>query len=127
MNTNTDKIIYKELSFKIIGLAMQVHNELGHGFVEKVYENAMMILLRNEGIRAEQQRPMSVCFREEIVGEFYTDILVENKIILELKAAESLVDAHRLQTLNYLKASGMRLAILINYGKEKLEYERLVL
>jgi len=127
MNTNTDKIIYKELSFKIIGLAMQVHNELGHGFVEKVYENAMMILFRKEGIRAEQQRPMSVHFQGQPVGEFYTDIIVEHKIILELKAAESLVEAHRLQTLNYLKASGLRLTILINFGKEKLEYERLVL
>jgi len=86
-----------------------------------------MILFRKEGIEVEQQRPMSVHFQGQIVGEFYTDIIVENKIILELKAVESLIDAHRLQTLNYLKAAGLRLAILINFGKEKLEYERLVL
>jgi GxxExxY protein len=104
-----------------------VHNELGHGFLEKVYENAMMILFRKEGMKALQQVPIEVKFMGETVGDYYADIWVDNKIILELKSIEKIADAHRSQALNYLKATGMELAIILNFGKEKLEYERLVL
>ena len=126
MNTNKEKIIYKDLSYKITGLAMEVHTKLGYGFLEKVYENAMMVLLRREGIHAKQQAPITVYFDGEVVGDYYADILVEDKIILELKAIEKITDVHRAQTLNYLKATGLHLAILLNFGKEKLKYERLV-
>lgn len=126
MNTNEDGILYKELSYKIIGLAMEVHNKLGYGFLEKVYENALMVLFRREGMKAEQQKPITVYFESEIVGEYYADILVEDKIILELKSAEKIIDVHIAQALNYLKATTLRLAILLNFGKEKLEYERIV-
>ena len=85
-----------------------------------------MILLRREGIRAIQQAPIAVKFLGESAGEYFADILVEDKIILEIKTAEKIIDAHRAQALNYLKATGMQLAIILNFGKDRLEYERLV-
>lgn len=127
MSTNEDKILYKDLSYKIVGLAMQVLNKLGYGFLEKVYENALMVLFRREGIQAKQQAPITVYFEDEVVGDYYADILVEDKIMLELKSSEGIIDARRAQTLNYLKATKLRLAIILNFGKEKLEYERIVL
>ena len=126
MDTNEEKILYKDLSYKIVGLAMEAHNKLGYGFLEKVYENALMVLLRKEGIKAERQAPITVYFDGEVVGDYYADILIDNKIILELKAAVNIADTHRAQTLNYLKATGLRLAMILNFGKERLEYERLV-
>jgi GxxExxY protein len=120
------KIIFKELFYKIVGFALKVHNELGHGFLEKVYENAMMVLFRQDGMKALQQVPIKVKFLNEIVGDYFADILVDDKIIVELKSIEKIADAHRAQTLNYLKATGKQLAIILNFGKEKLEYERLV-
>lgn len=121
-----EKLLYKDLSYRIIGLAMEVHNELGQGFLEKVYENAMMVLLRKEGINTLQQAAIVVKFLGEVVGDYYADILVDDKIVLDLKSVEKITDAHRAQALNYLKATGMELAIILNFGKEKLEYERLV-
>ena len=106
---------------------MQVHRELGYGFLEKVYENALMVLLHRERIRAKQQAPITVHFEREIVGEYYADILVENKIILELKAMGKILDIHRAQALHYLKATDLRLAMILNFGKEGFEFERLVL
>lgn len=123
--SDDSKLLYKDLSYKIVGLAMQVHKELGHGFLEKVYENAMMVLLGREGIKTVQQAPITVRFLGEVVGDYYADILVEDKIILELKSADKIISGHRSQTLNYLKATGIQLAIILNFGKEKLEYERL--
>ncbi|ODS34607.1 MAG: hypothetical protein SCARUB_00187 [Candidatus Scalindua rubra] len=120
MDTNKKEILYKDLSYKIIGIAMKVHSKLGYGFLEKVYENSMMVLFKKEGIPAKQQVPITVYFEDEIVGDYFADIL-------ELKSVKNIMDAHRAQTLNYLKATGLRLAIILNFGKEKLEYERLVL
>lgn len=105
---------------------MEVHRKLGGGFLEKVYENALMILLRRESIKAEQQVPIKVWFENQIVGEYVADILVEDSIILELKAVETLAGVHRAQTVNYLKATKLRVAYLINFGKTSLEYERFV-
>ncbi|MCK5174719.1 MAG: GxxExxY protein [Planctomycetes bacterium] len=126
MSTNKDKIIFKDLSYKIVGLAMEVHNELGYGFLEKVYENALMLLFTESGIKAEQQVAIPVCFRGNVIGEYFADILVEDKIILELKASSGFVDCHRAQVLNYLKATNKPLGLLINFGKTSLEHERLV-
>ncbi|RLC46986.1 MAG: GxxExxY protein [Candidatus Cloacimonadota bacterium] len=122
-----NKILYKELSYEIIGLAMKVHTILGPGFLEKVYENALMVLFGKEGIKAVQQAPIKVKFENEIVGNYYADILIENKIILELKTVEKITDIHRAQALNYLKATGLKLAIILNFDAKSLEYERLVL
>ena len=120
-------ILHKELSYKLVGLAMQVHRELGPGFLEKVYENALMILFEENGISAQAQFPVKVYFHGRSVGDFIAEILVENSIILELKAHERLLQLHRAQTLNYLRATNYRLALLLNFGKASLEHERLVL
>ena len=100
MSTNEKEILYKELSYKIIGLAMEIHSKLGYGFLEKVYENALMLLFRREVIQAKQQAPIKVYFEGEIVGEYFADILVEDKIILELKVLEKITDVHIAQVLN---------------------------
>ena len=126
MDTNENEILYKDLSYKIVGVAMRVHSKLGYGFLEKVYENALMVLFRREGIEAKQQAPITVYFEEEAVGNYYADILVEDKVILEIKSVENIIDAHIAQTLNYLKATGLRLAIILNFSKEKLKYKRIV-
>ena len=122
-----EKILYKDLSYKIVGLAIQVRKELGFGFLEKVYENALMILLMENGIAAKQQFPIKVVFHGKIVGDYIADILVENQIILELKVQDKITDIHKAQTINYLRATNLRLAILLNFGKDRLEHERLVL
>jgi len=91
-----------------------------------VNENGLMVLFGREGIQAKQQVPITVYFEEEVVGNYYADILVEDKVILEIKSVENIIDAHIAQTLNYLKATGLRLAIILNFSKEKLEYKRIV-
>ena len=125
MYTNKDKILYKDLSYRIIGLAMEVHRELGSGFLEKVYDNSMMVLFRRKKIPAIKQAQIDVYFETEIVGHYVADILVDEKIILELKCVEMINNAHRAQALNYLKTTGKRLAIILNFARKKLEYERL--
>ena len=121
-----DKVIYRELSYKIVGLAMQVRKELGFGFLEKVYENSLMVLFRENNIIAEQQVPIKVRFHGHIVGDYVADILVDNSIILELKALDRILTIHEAQTLNYLKATGLRLAILLDFGKDLVEHRRFV-
>ena len=106
---------------------MEVHGKLGFGFLEKVYENAMMVVLRREKIPAVQQAPIQIHFEAEVIGNYVPDILIDEKIILELKSVEKITNAHRAQVLNYLKATRKRLAIILNFAKKKLEYERLVL
>ncbi len=120
------ELIHKELVYKVVGCAMRVHRELGYGFLEKVYENALMTALRKEGLEATQQSPVSVYFDGEMVGEYFADILIEGKLIIELKTAEKVSSAHHAQLLNYLKATGIQLGLLINFGPRKLEYERFV-
>jgi len=121
------ELIYKELSYKIIGIAMSVHKELGSGFLEKLYENAMMVLFRKQKIETEQQKPINVIFENEIVGSYYADILVENKVIVELKTVDKIIDVHQAQVLNYLKATGLHLAIILNFHSQSLEYKRIIL
>lgn len=127
IDTNDEHVLYRDLSYTVVGLAMDAHRKLGYGFLENVYENALMILLENKGIEAKQQFPINVYFENRIVGDYRADILVEGKIILELKSIEKIADVHRAQTLNYLKATKLRLALILNFGKEKLEFERLIL
>ena len=95
------EIIYKDLSYEIIGVAMEAHRELGNGFLEKVYENALMVLLNERGIKAEQQKEIKVYFRGAIIGNYIADILIEDSIIVELKTVERIVDIHRAQVMNY--------------------------
>jgi len=118
---------HKELTYEIIGAAMDVHNELGCGFLEKVYENALMIALKERGIKAKQQYPIKVIYHGKIVGEYFADIFAEEKVIIELKTVEKISKIDQAQTLNYLKATGVKVALIINFKNPKLEYERLVL
>ena len=120
-------IIHKELSYKIIELALEVHNELGCGFLEKVYENALMILLGRESVPARQQAPVEVYFQNKVVGQYFADILVDNKIILELKTVDAISDVHKAHVLNYLRATGIKLGLIMNFAKPRFEYKRLVL
>lgn len=122
-----DHVLYKDLSYKIVGLAMEVHRELGPGFLEKVYENSLMILFEENGISAVSQYPIQVLFHDRVVGDYYADIVVENSILLELKAQERMLLIHKAQTLHYLRATGYRLALLLNFGKTSLEHDRIVL
>ena len=126
MNTNDEKVVFKELSYNIVGLAMEVHKKLVYGFMEKIYENAMMVLPEREKISARQQVAIPVYFEEKIIGDYFADIVVDNKIILEIKAATSIMNTHCAQLLNYLTATKLQLGIILNFGKKKLEYDRLV-
>ena len=122
-----EKIVYKDLSYKIIELAFEVHNELGCGYLEKVYENALMMLLEREKIPARQQAPTDVYFQGKVIGQYFADILVDNKLILELKTVDNINNIHKAQVLNYLRATGIKLGLIMNFGKTRFEYQRLVL
>ena len=118
--------IYGDLTYKIIGIAMKVHSDLGSGFLEKVYENAMMVLLEKEIIRAEQQKEIKINYYGKSIGNYVADILVDEKIIVELKTVDKLTDIHSAQIINYLKATEIKVGLLINFKSSKLEYRRFV-
>ena len=116
--TGTDKIeFYKvELTEKIIGCAYRVYNTLGSGFFEKVYENSLLKDLTDEGLATQQQVPMKVIYRDTIVGDYVADLVVEGCVVVEVKAVERIIKIHEVQLVNYLKATGIRLGLLINFG-----------
>lgn len=118
-----NKIIHQELSNKIIYCFYKVYNKLGFGFLEKVYLNAMMIELTRSGFKIEKQKQIKVYYDDIIIGEYFADIIVEDTIILELKAAEGLIEEHELQLINYLKATEKEIGLLLNFGK-KPEFRR---
>ncbi len=114
------------ISEKAIGCAYKVSNCLGNGFLEKVYENALAYELQKAGLKANQQRPLQVFYDGIVVGEFFTDILVEDLVILEIKAVKALNEIHMAQGINYLKATELPLCLLINFGKPRVEIKRIV-
>ena len=118
-------MMYEELTQVVIAACFEVINELGTGFLESVYERALLIALGQKGISARAQVPLNVRFRGEIVGEFFADVLVEEKLILELKAVRMLLPEHQAQVINYLKATGIDVGLLVNFGNAKLEVRRL--
>ncbi|MDO8141320.1 MAG: GxxExxY protein [Candidatus Brocadiales bacterium] len=120
-------MLYKDLTEKIIRAAMNTYNTLGFGFMEKVYENSLMIELELSRLKAIQQHPIKVFYKGIIVGDYIADIIVEDKIILELKSIENINKIHEVQLVNYLKAINKDVGILLNFGKEKLEFKRKVL
>ena len=130
MNTNGERPATRAelnaISEQVIGAAFRVSNALGNGFVEKVYENALAMELRDADLKVEQQKPLRVFYNRSLVGEFACDILVEDCVMIELKAATVLDDVHFAQCLNYLKASGLRLCLLLNFGHPKLEIRRVI-
>lgn len=117
-------MLYEDLTSKILQACFEVSNELGIGFIESVYEKALLVALKQKGLKAESQVSINVKFRQVIIGEFYADILVEDKILLELKAVNSFVNEHKVQIINYLKASSLEVGFLVNFGNPKLEYRR---
>ena len=114
---------HSDLTDKIIKAYYDVYNQLGFGFLEKVYENALLIELRKKGLFCVAQLPIEVFYEEQKVGQYYADILVEDSVILEIKAAESLVEEHEAQLINYLKATELEIGLLLNFGK-KPEFKR---
>ena len=118
-------LLYEDLTAKILEACFEVSNELGAGFLEAVYQNALLIALREKCMSAEPQAAMNVLFRGQPVGQYFADILVESKIILELKAVSALSSVHQAQVINYLKATGLEVGLLVNFGNPKLEFRRL--
>ena len=119
------EILHKELSESVIKVFYEVYNELGYGFLEKVYQNAMYFELKSQGFKVEAQKKIKVYYKDELVGDFLADLIINDTIILELKACEVLVKAHYVQTLNYLKATNVEIGLLLNFG-ERPEIKRLI-
>jgi GxxExxY protein len=117
---------HAELTERIIGCAYDVYNTLGAGFLETVYERSLLIELQFAGLIARPQVPLNVYYREELVGQYFADIVVNQTVVVELKAGESLSKAHEVQLVNYLVATGMPTGLLINFGPEKVEVRRKV-
>ncbi|MDR3676239.1 MAG: GxxExxY protein [Acidobacteriota bacterium] len=125
MNVDERGFKHRELTEKIIGVFYDVYNELGHGFLESVYEEAMAIALGQAGLHVERQMSLKVTFRGEVVGDFRADVIVERAVILELKAASGIDPAHEAQLLNYLRATEIELGLLLNF-RSRPQFKRLV-
>lgn len=116
MNTDYEDIKHKELTERIINIFYKVYNKLGYGFLEKVYENAMLREFKKENIPAVSQFPIKVFYEDEIIGEYFADIFVADKVIVEIKAAKGLALENEAQLLNYLKATDIEVGLLLNFG-----------
>lgn len=110
-------MLHKEITEKIIQAYYKVYNTMGYGFLEKIYENSLSIALKKAGLKVEQQKNIKVYFEAEEVGDYYADLLVENLVIIEVKAAKSLAEEHEAQLVNYLKATTIEVSLLLNFGK----------
>ena len=115
-----------DITYAINGAVFEVNRVLGPGFLEKVYENAVLIELKSRGLKAESQVPIKVLYKEDVVGEYVADILVEERVIVELKTVERLEKIHEAQLLNYLRATGLNIGMLVNFRHTKAEIKRLV-
>jgi GxxExxY protein len=115
-----------DITYAINGAIFEVSTVLGPGFLEKVYENALLVELRNRGLSAESQAPIKVSYKNECVGEYTADILVEGKVIIELKTVEKLEKIHEAQIMNYLKATSMPVGLLVNFKHPKAEIKRII-
>ena len=117
-------MMYEEITERIIGCSFEVMNELGAGFLESVYEKALLLALRQVGLSVISQHPVKVLFRGQCVGDFYADLFVEEKVIVELKAVKAIAPEHQAQIINYLNATGIEVGLLINFGNPKLDFKR---
>lgn len=124
---HTDEHGLNEITFKINGCAMDVLNKLGHGFHEKIYENALAVSFEKRNMMFSKQHPYPVMFEDVQVGLFVPDFVVENQVVVELKAIDRITDHEKGQVLNYLKATGLRIGIILNFKQAKLEWQRVVL
>lgn len=123
-----DKLIYKEEAYKIIGCCMEVHNELGRGFSEIIYADALEIEFINNNIEYSREKKFNINYKGNILPHYYrADFVVFNKIILEIKAISTLTNSHNKQTINYLASSKLKLGVLVNFGEDSLKYKRIVL
>ena len=116
-----------DITYAINGAVFEVNDILGPGFLEKVYENALLIELKNRGLRPKNQVPIKVTYKGEGVGDYTADLLVEDEVIVELKTVENLDGSHEAQLLNYLKATGFRIGLLVNFKHKKADIKRMVL
>jgi GxxExxY protein len=117
---------YKGLTRKVIGAAMEVHRGLGYGFLESVYEAALAVEFRNQKIFFEQQQPIDVYYKSSVVKQFFCDFLIDNVLIVEIKAVKRLTDIEMAQVLDYLKATKLKLGLLLNFGANSLQYKRVI-
>jgi GxxExxY protein len=127
MNTNNDLEALDALVETVVGAAYEVSNTLGAGFLEKVYERALRHELVSRGFAVKSQAAFAISYKGQIVGEYAADLVVEDRLIVELKCVESFANEHVAQCINYLKASGLRLALLINFQKPKVQWKRVIL
>ena len=116
-----------EITYQINGAVFEVNRILGPGFLEKIYENALLIDIRSRGLKAENQVPIRVFYKEKVVGEYIADLLVEGKVVVELKTVETIDKSHEAQLLNYLKATGIHVGLLVNFKHPKADVKRMVL
>ena len=123
---NADSRQLDDLTQKVIGCSYKVANVLGSGFLEKVYENALTLELRKAGIGVEQQKAIKVYYGERVVGDYVADLLVEDSVLVELKATKALDENHMAQCLNYLKAANLKVCLLINFGRPRIQVKRIV-
>ncbi|MEO0113901.1 MAG: GxxExxY protein [candidate division WOR-3 bacterium] len=127
-NINLPKdLLHSELTHKILNAAFEVHNYLGCGFLEKVYENALLEEFRSRNLPVENQKLIEVFYKRKKVGNYISDIIIDKKVIVEVKACDKIEKIHEAQILNYLKATGIEVGVILNFAKPKLEYKRLVL
>ena len=117
---------YQEITEKVIGCAFRVYNKMGFGFLESVYETCLIIELEKAGLSVESQKPITVRYDGQVVGEFFADLLVEDEVIVELKSVRRLAEKHEVQLVNYLVATGKEVGLLLNFGEEKVEVKRKV-
>ena len=118
-------LLHKSITDSILKVYYEVYNELGAGFLEKVYQNAMYFELIAKGHKVEAQKQIKVYFKKQLIGDYFADLLVEDKVIVELKACEILMNAHVAQTMNYLKATEIEVGLLLNFGEEP-EFKRFI-
>ena len=127
MNANRRELIEKELTFQIVGCAMTVLNELGHGLREKTYERALCVELKHQGILFQQQHSYPVYYRGEHIDDYIPDLEVEGRLIVEIKTVDKIISEHIGQVLNYLKITGIESGIVLNFKHSKLEWKKVVL
>ena len=122
----TTGLLHSDVTEQIIGAAFDVHKELGYGFLERVYQKALQVELQKRGVRAELERKIKVHYRGVVVGDFEADVLVEDVVLVELKVAPRYNPEDEAQLLNELKATGVKVGLLLNFGRAKVEFERFV-
>jgi GxxExxY protein len=123
---NADERRFKQITERVIGCAYEIANRMGCGLLEHVYQNSMYIELPHAGLKATPQFPITIRYRDAVVGEYIADLFVEDALLVELKAVKALDDVDTAQCLNYVKATGLKICLLINFGKSEIEIRRIV-